>query len=138
MNAADGGDPHAVEIGAGFGRVALKIAVQRTLLLRDGEFVAGLGEMVHADVQVAGLDEFEQAGAENSELHQAFGKMRDERALLFLQPGNVRVTEQRNAVRAEADDLVDRVREALRCLVRQAVNQIHVDAVEAQPPRAKK
>ena len=33
---ADGGDAHTVEAGTGFGGVALKIAVQRAVLLGDG------------------------------------------------------------------------------------------------------
>src|SRR6202022_4178497 len=61
LNAADGGDAHAVEVGARFGGVALKIAVQRAVLLRNGEFVARLREVVHADVEIAGLEKFEQA-----------------------------------------------------------------------------
>src|SRR5712692_5963013 len=51
LNAADGGDAHAVEVGARLGGVALKIAVQRAVLLRNGEFVPRLREMVHADVE---------------------------------------------------------------------------------------
>src|SRR6266478_10190013 len=33
LNAADGGDAHAVQVGAGFGGIALKIAVQSAVLL---------------------------------------------------------------------------------------------------------
>jgi len=36
LDAADGGDAHAVEIGAGFGGVALKIAMEGAILLGDG------------------------------------------------------------------------------------------------------
>ena len=50
FEAADGADAHAVEVGAGLGGVALKIAVQGAIVLGDGEFVVGLGEVVHADV----------------------------------------------------------------------------------------
>src|SRR5215470_6149027 len=62
---ADGGNAHAVEVGACFCRVALKIAVQCAVLLRDGKLVAGLGEMVHTNVEVPRVDELEQASAEN-------------------------------------------------------------------------
>ena len=65
LKRADGADAHAVEVGAGFGGVALKIAMQRALLLGDGEFIAGFGEMVHADVVVAGVEKLHQAGAED-------------------------------------------------------------------------
>ena len=74
-DAADGGDAHAVEVGAGLGGVALKIAVQRAILLRDGQFVAGFREVVHADVEVAGVEKFDEAGAENFEFFHAFGQM---------------------------------------------------------------
>ena len=57
LERADGADAHAVKIGAGLGGIALKIAVQGALALRDGQFVAGLGEMIHADVLVAGARE---------------------------------------------------------------------------------
>src|SRR5256885_1795996 len=36
LNAAEGGDAHAVEVGTRLGGVTLKIAVQRTVLLRNG------------------------------------------------------------------------------------------------------
>ena len=101
-------------------------------MLRDGELVAGLGEMVHADVEVAGFDELEQAGAENFEFFHAFGKMRGEGALLFFQPGDVRVAEESDAIGSEIEDLVDGVGEAVGRLVGKAVNQVDVDAVEAE------
>src|SRR5260370_26077423 len=53
LNAADGGDAHAVEAGSRFGGVALKIAVKRAVLLRNSELVAGLREVVPAALEVA-------------------------------------------------------------------------------------
>ena len=84
LDAGDGGDAHAVEVGAGFGGVALEIAVKRTILLRRGEFVAGLGEVVHADVEIACFQKFEEAGAEDFEFLHAFGEMAFEGVLLFF------------------------------------------------------
>ena len=55
-DAADRADAHAVQIGAGLRRVALKIAVQRALALRHGQFVIRPREMVHADVLVSGVE----------------------------------------------------------------------------------
>src|SRR5437764_2252928 len=138
LNAADGGDAHTIEVGACFGGVALKIPVQRALLLRNGQFITGLGEMIHPDIKITRLDKLQQAGTENLELHHALGQVSDERALLFLQPGNMRVTKKRDAVRAEADDLIHRVCKTLGRLVRQAIDQIHVDALESQTPGAEK
>src|SRR5437762_6645115 len=94
--------------------------------------------MIHPNVKVSGLDELKQARAEDFKLHHPLGQMPDERALLFLQPGNMRVTKKRDAVRAEADDLIHRVCKTLGRLVRQAIDQIHVDALESHTPGAEK
>src|SRR5258708_22564928 len=61
LNAADGGDAHAVEVRARLGGVALKIAMQRAVSLRNGEFVSRLCELVPCDVALSGLHESEQA-----------------------------------------------------------------------------
>src|SRR6266704_639982 len=132
LDAADGGDAHAVEIGAGFGCVALKIAVQRAVLLGDGQFVAGLREVVHADVEIAGLEKFEEPGAENFKFFHAFGKMRSKRTLLLFEPGNVRIAEESDAIRSELKDLVHGMGKAIRRLVGQTVDQVDVNAVKAQ------
>src|SRR5258708_31943643 len=58
LNAADGGDAHAVEGGARFGGVALEISVERAVLLRNGEFVPGFRAVVHAAGDVAGPRKF--------------------------------------------------------------------------------
>ena len=79
VGCADGADrahAHAVEVRAGFGGVALKIAVQRAILLRDGEFVAGPREMVHADIKVAGAEKTFEAGAKDAEFFHSFGQVR--------------------------------------------------------------
>ena len=49
-NRANRAHAHAVQIGAGFRRVALEISVQSAVLLGDSQFVSGAREMVHADV----------------------------------------------------------------------------------------
>src|SRR6266513_1173299 len=106
LNAADGGDAHAVEVGARFGGVALKIAVQRAVLLRNGKLVPRLREVVHADVEIAGLKKLEQAHAEDLKFFHAFRKMRGEGALLLLQPWHVRVAEEGYAIRSESKNLI--------------------------------
>src|SRR5580700_8990487 len=117
LNAADSGNAHAVKVGAGFGSVALKIAVQGAIFLRYGELVAGPREVVHADVQVTSVDKFGEAGAEDFKFLHTFGEMRGEGALLFFEPGDVGVTEEGNAIGSERDDLVDGVREAVGGLI---------------------
>src|SRR6266403_6990 len=131
LNAADGGDAHAVEVGACFGGVALKIAVQRAVLLRNGKLVARLCEVVHADVEIAGFDELEQAGAENIKFLHAFREVGGERALLLFKPGNVGVAEEGDAIRGEANNLIHGVSESVGGLVGETVDQIDVDTVKA-------
>ena len=49
-----------------------------------------------------------------------------------MQPGHVRVAEHGDAIGRERQSLVDRVLETLGGLVRQAVDQVHVEAFEAE------
>src|SRR6266851_7003066 len=135
LNAADGGDAHAVEVSARLGGVALKIAMQRAVSLRNGEFVARLCEVVHADVEIAGLEKREQANAEDLEFLHAFREVRGEGALLLLQPRHVRVAEESDAIRGESNNLIHGVGKRVCRLVGKAVNQIYVDAVEAEIAR---
>src|SRR5882724_9830240 len=88
--------------------------------------------MIHADVEVAGFKKLEQARAEDLEFFHAFGKVRGERALLFFQPRNVGVAEEGDAIGSELNDFIHRVCEAVGRLIGQAVDQVDVDAVEAE------
>jgi hypothetical protein len=98
LDCADGGDAHSVEIRACFGGVTLKITMQGAIALRDGQFVILFGEVVHADIEIAGFEEVEKTVAENVELSHAFGKKANEGALLLFQPGYVSVAEHGDAV----------------------------------------
>ena len=73
-----------------------------------------------------------QAAAEDAEFFHAFGQVRGEGALLLAQPGHVRVAEHGHAVGSEGQHLVDGARESLGGLVRQAVDEVHVDAGKAE------
>src|ERR1700694_2859913 len=132
LNAADGGDAHAVEVGACLGGVALKIAVQRAILLGNGKLVARLREVVHADVEIAGVEKLEQAHAEDFKFLHTFREMSGEGALLFLQPRHVRVAKEGNAIGSESKNLIHRVGKSVRRLVGKTVNQIDVNAIEAE------
>src|SRR6266478_470833 len=132
LNAADGGNTHAVEVGARFGGVALKIAVKRAILLRNGKFVPRLRKVVHADVEIAGLEKLEKAHAEDLKFFHAFREVRREGALLLLQPRHVRVTEEGNTIRGESKNLIHGVSKSVSGLVGKAVNQIDVDAIKAE------
>src|SRR6267378_5559045 len=132
LNAADGGDAHAVQVGARFGGVALKIAVKRAVLLRNGQLVPKLREVVHANVEIAGLEKLEQAHAEDLKFFHAFREMRGEGALLLLQPRHVRVAKEGNAIRSESKNLIHGVGKSVCRLVGKAVNQVDIDAIEAE------
>jgi len=93
--------------------------MQRAVLLGKGELVAGLGEMIHADVEVSGFEKLEESDAEDFEFFHAFGEMCGEGALLFFQPGNVSVAEERDTIGSEFEDLIHGVREAVGGLKRQ-------------------
>src|SRR5437588_2872496 len=135
LNAADCGNAHAVEVGARFGRVALKIAVQRAVLLRNRQFVPRLREVVHADVEIAGLKKLEQANAKDLKFFHAFRKVSGEGTLLLLQPRHVRVTEKGYAIRGQSKNLIHGVGKSICRLVGKAVNQIDVDTIEAEIAR---
>ena len=101
-------------------------------LLRDGQFVAGAREVVHADVKVARAEKAFETSAKDAEFFHSFRQVRFERALLLLQPGHVRVAEHGDAIGRERQSLVNRVLETFRGLVGQAVDQIHVEALETE------
>src|SRR5207245_2344905 len=132
---ADGAHAHSAKVRAGLGRIALKIAVQRAVALRDGQFVAGPRKVVHSDIQIPGVEKFFQAGAENVELGHAFGEMGRKGALLLAEPRNVSIAEHGDTVGIESDDLVHGVGKTLGGLIGQSIDEVHVDAVEAQGAR---
>ena len=67
--------------------------------LTDPQLVTGLRKVIHADIQVAGIQKLEQAGAENLKFLHAFRQVGGERTLLFFEPWHVRVAEERHAIR---------------------------------------
>src|ERR1700743_2314664 len=109
-----------------------------TFALRHGELVAGLREVAHAKKRVPRLKKLLQPYAKNLELLHAFRQIHRERALLFLQPRHMRVAEKRHAVGSKLDQLIDRLRETLRRLVRKTINQIGIDTVESKLTRRSK
>src|ERR1700722_10900183 len=91
--------------------------------------------MVHADVKVAGLNKFHQAGAEDFKFLHAFRQMSGEGALLLFEPRDMRIAEQRDTVGLQLKNLVYSVAKTFRRLIRQTINEIDVDAVEVQVTR---
>ncbi len=88
--------------------------------------------MVHADVEIARVQKSFEAGAKNPEFLAAFRQVRGECALLLLQPGHVRVAEHRHAIGRERQHLINRGLKLCSGLVGQSVDQVHVEAFEAQ------
>src|SRR5260370_19660206 len=58
--------------------------------------------------------------------------MGGEGSLLLLQPRHVRVAEEGDAIGSESKNLIHGVGKSVRRLVGKAVNQIYVDAIEAE------
>ena len=132
---ADGAHAEPDQVGAGLRRVTLEVAVQRALPPRPRELVVGPREVVHADVLEPGVGEALERGQEDRELRRLVGQVRLEHALVLLHPRDVRVGVDGEAVRPDLEDAVDRRREALGRLVRQAVDEVDVDAREPQRAR---
>ncbi len=60
------------------------------------------------------------------------GRWPDEGALLFFEPGDVRVAEEGDAIGSELENLVHGVGESFGGLVGKAVDEVDVDAFEAE------
>ena len=106
--------------------------MQPALALGDGEFVIRLGEVVHADVNVAGFGQ--AADAELQQLQLGIGRghvATVDAALRLEQPGQVRIAVQRDAVGRDIQHLLERAVEADHVLLGQAVDQVHADRLEA-------
>ena len=132
---ADGGRAQADQIAVGVGAVALEVPVQGAGLLRQRQLVVGLGEMVHADVDVTGVGQPPDGGFENRQLHRRRRQSgRVDLALGFEQVRQMGVVERRNPVGALRDDVLHGPAEAGDALQRQAVDQIHADRFEAFAP----
>jgi len=91
--------------------------------------------VVHADVEITGLQKLEQAHAEDLKFFHTLRKVCGERALLLLQPRHVRIAKQSDAIRGESENLIHGVGKSVCGLVRKSVNQVDVDAIKAQIAR---
>ena len=95
----------------------------------------GPGEVIHADVGVSVvLRQLLDDELQNVELGFGAGQggFLLENFLRRLDPRHVRVTEDRQPVRRQLDDLVQGLLEGFHRLVRQTVNQIQVDGRETR------
>ncbi|MND68386.1 hypothetical protein D3C80_598340 [compost metagenome] len=118
------------------GRVALKVALQRAIGPRQGQFVIRQGEMVHADVHVTGFGQ--AADGQLQQLQLALRRwhvLGADHPLCAHQLGKMGVAVGGNTVRAQGDDLAQGDVEALHRLQRQAVDQVDADRFELRLTR---
>ena len=132
---ADGGDAEADHVAVGVGGVALEVALQGAVLPGQGQLVVGQGEVVHADVDVAGGGQASDGELEQLELalrrRHVLGA---NQALGLEQLRQVGIAVGGDAVRTQGDDLVEGGIEAGHRLQRQAVDQVDAHRFEARLP----
>ena len=117
------------------GGVALEVALQGAFFLGDGQLVVGQGEVIHADVAIAGGGQLVDGGVEHFQLGRGRRQVGAVDAPLGHEAlGQVGVVEHRQAVGLQADDLLHGAGEAFRGLLGQAVDQVEVDRAELQGP----
>src|SRR3972149_7583304 len=81
---ADGRDAHPHAVTTGMGGIPLKITMQGTVLLGNGQFIIRPGEMVHADIYISLHDEIVDRLLQNTEFFISPGQiMRAYLALCF-------------------------------------------------------
>ena len=104
----------------------MEIALQPAFAQGDGQFVVGLGEVIHADKHIAALGECVHGILQNIELLFAAGHgFGVDAPLRFENVRQVGIVIERKAVGIEREHGVDGGLDALERLVRQAVNQIY-------------
>ena len=109
-HAADGAGAETDQRVGGIVGVALEVALQPAFLSRDGQTVAGKGEMIEADADVAGVQQGFRDGFGLQVPLDAVGQgVFGDLALMLLERGNVGVAEHRKAVRPQLDAFGDGV-----------------------------
>ena len=125
----DGRCAEADQVVAVVGGVALEVPPQRSPLRCVGEFILGQGEVVEADPEVARSHQRRGNGfgllvARHCIRQHGFV----DQALVLLERGDMGISEDREAIRPHGKRCRDRVDTGLHSLVRQAVDQVEVDA----------
>jgi len=110
--------------------------VQAPLALGDGEFVIRLGEVVHADKDVARIGQAANGELDDLQLGiRAWQFGLADAPLRLGQVGQMRVVVNRQAIGRKLDDFIERVVEADDILLGQAVDQIDRQSLEAELTR---
>ncbi len=127
----DGGDAHANQIAVGMGGITLKIAVQSTFPLGDGQFIIRPCEMIHADVDVTGIGQLAGGHVKNLQFYFRRRQFVHFDAALGLEDlRQVGIVENGQAIRADLDDPVQGGRETFTGLMRQPVDQVDAHRTE--------
>ena len=128
---ADRGYAETDQVTVGKGRVTLEVALQGAVGAGQGQLVIRQGEVVHADIHIAGGSQ--AADGQLQQLHLALGRRHvftTDQALRTHQLRQVRVAVSGDAVRAQGDDLAQGHVEAGHGLQRQAVDQVDTHRLE--------
>src|SRR5262249_34055349 len=123
-----------MQIAAGFGGIALEIAVQRARILCAAELIFGTGKMIEPDITITDTVQLFDRLTEDRELLLGTRQVARKAVLLFLHPGDMRITEERNAIGIDLDDALDGIRKTGRALMWQPIDEIDIDALK--PERA--
>ena len=113
-------------------RVTLEVAVQSAVAQGLRKAVAGPGEVIQADRHITGLGQ--EPGGRRSLLPARLGVGKGifgDQLLVRLHPRNMGITEQGDPLRFQLQGLLDHGLDAFHRLVRQAVHQIQVGAMDA-------
>ena len=117
-------------------RIALKVAVQPPLPLRDRERIFRQREMIHPDVDVSRRDEFLRCKPEQLQLHLRRGDLFADDLLLRLESGGqMRVVVNGDAVGPQIGDSIERCLERPQRLAWKPVDEIHAHGSEPRSPR---
>ena len=107
--------------------------MQTPLALGNGQRICGQCEMVHAHIHIARAHEGINRARQHIELVLPHGQIRRLNAALRLEAlGQMRIGVERNTVRAQRIDLLQRACKRCGRLFGQAVDQIDVDGDKAQ------
>ena len=133
-HAADGAGAKADQRVGGIVGVALEVAFQPAVLSGNRQTVAGKGEMIEADADVARVlqgcrDGFGLQVPSVLSGKAVFGNL----ALMLLERWHMGVAEHRKAVRPELDAFGDGVETRTHRLQRKPVQQVEIDPADARP-----
>src|SRR5690554_2628394 len=130
---ADGGYAHGDQVAIGVGGIALEVAMQLALCLRQRQLIIGFGKVIHADVDIARLQQTVDGVLQDIEL--GFGAWQIVSLNMLLRAEAIwqmGIVEHGETIGAHADHGIQRVGKAVFRLMWQAIDQVHIDRFEPQ------